>query len=163
MLSFDLVQVPGTPLFVNRETLDIVHMVDGYPAKVAPRLCNGRHIVNTGSMPKRMTCAQVYALAFLPKPPNAKIVRHRNGDPSDDRIENLEWVVATSPDRKALSRKFREDNCYMAFADSATGKVKQYWCDKKAVAHLMDLKPRARGPFRPEYMPRTKHLRRPRG
>lgn len=161
MLSFDLVQVPGTPLFVNRENLDIVHMVNGYPAKVTPRLCNGRRIVNTGSTPKRATVAQVYALAFLPKPPRAKIVRHKNGNPADDSIENLEWVVRSTVDRKALARKFREANCFMAFA-MPDGKVKQYWCDKKAVRHLMDLKPRARGPFKPEYQPHSKHPRKSR-
>lgn len=45
---------------------------------------------------ERHSKARLVALAFLGQPPTAKHeVNHIDGDPSNDRIENLEWVTHT--------------------------------------------------------------------
>lgn len=37
--------------------------------------------------------AMLVANAFIPKPDLAKMIRHKDGDLSNNRVDNLEWVI----------------------------------------------------------------------
>lgn len=48
--------------------------------------------------------ARLVALAFLPPAVPNMEVDHINGDPGDDRVENLEWVTAAEQQRRRAAR-----------------------------------------------------------
>lgn len=99
---------------------------------------------------KRSRCL---ALALLKRPEGAKVVRHKDGDKYNDNIENLYWSIPVDPVErsKEFARKHKDDRVFLSFYDEKLGICRQYWCDRKRVKHLLDLKPRARGPFKEEY------------
>ena len=42
---------------------------------------------------KRMRVHRMVALTFIPNPDNKPYVNHKNGNRSDNRVDNLEWVT----------------------------------------------------------------------
>lgn len=55
---------------------------------------------------------RLVAEAFIPNPHNYPIVRHLNGDPSDNRVENLMWGTQTDNMRDAIN-----DGTFVFFTD----------------------------------------------
>lgn len=98
--------------------------------------------------------ARALALALLPRPEGAVRIRHKNKNPFDDRLSNIEWVTPDSKSVESYRAKYISKNIYMAFSDGHGG-TKQYWVDREAVKDLMGLKPKARGQFKPEYRPKS--------
>lgn len=81
---------------------------------------------------KWLSVAYIVARAFVPNPGMRPYVRHRNGDPTDNRAVNLEWAEEPErrPRRKGYSRpfgRFGRDGAPMgawdslAAAEGATG------------------------------------------
>lgn len=50
-------------------------------------LCRGK------GKPKSMYVHRLVALAFLENPDEKPLVNHKNGNPKDNRLENLEWAT----------------------------------------------------------------------
>lgn len=50
-------------------------------------LCRGK------GKPKSMYVHRLVALAFLENPEAKRVVNHKNGNPKDNRLENLEWAT----------------------------------------------------------------------
>ena len=64
-----------------------------YLLKTYPSKKGGHHQVNLGAQ-RRTYLHRLIAEAFLPEPLIPKIwVNHKNGNPSDNHVENLEWCT----------------------------------------------------------------------
>ena len=81
--------VPGSPLYeVSNDGL-----VRSKPKLLKPwQLPSGHLHVNLGGK-RREYVHRLVALAFLDAPAEKPIVNHKNGRPTDNRVENLEWVT----------------------------------------------------------------------
>lgn len=150
--------LPDYPkIFVDKKTMKIYaerckHGLVEIAFYSDPRGFFVRNLPDLGMFIRR---GRAIALAFTKKPEYATRIVHIDGDVANDRPENLRWVPGeATPETKRRQqekmrermREKRETKIFLAFADG-----RQYWVDRDKVAHLLDLKPRARGPFKPEY------------
>ena len=59
-------------------------------------------LCKTGKV-KRVFVHRLVAIHFIPNPDNKPCVNHRNGNPSDNRVENLEWVTYSENTQHAIN------------------------------------------------------------
>jgi hypothetical protein len=72
--------------------------------------CAGRYpsiIYVSAGKPRQVAVHQLVALAFLGPPPEGQVVHHKDGDPTNNRIENLAYVS-----RKAHTLEHIEQHRY---------------------------------------------------
>ena len=58
-----------------------------------------------GNKRKVLSLHRLVAALFLPNPGNLPLVRHKNGDKTDNRVENLEWHTYTRPSKGTMYRQ----------------------------------------------------------
>lgn len=73
---------------------------------------------------KRMLVHRVVADAFIPNPNNYPCINHKDENPANNKVENLEWCT------------YKYNNNYGTFAERRrkTMEEKGYWCGKKIKA-----------------------------
>lgn len=74
----------------------------------------GRYVINLTYNGKQYhwKLARLIATAFIPNPNNYETVDHINGDRTDNRISNLEWVSWEENMRRYKEKLFIEKNGY---------------------------------------------------
>ena len=60
---------------------------------------------------KKIHVHALVAMAFIPNPENKSEVNHKNGNKSDNRVENLEWATASENRQHALKTGLMRSGC----------------------------------------------------
>jgi hypothetical protein len=80
-----------------------------YPVKgvlLSPRMGRGGYLdllLYKDGTCKRMAIHRLVAIVFLPNPENKEMVNHKDGDKTNNRIDNIEWVTRAENMRHAFS------------------------------------------------------------
>lgn len=101
--------------------------------KSFPMRKGGHHQINLG-LRRRTYVHRLVAEAFLDEPKNDQIwVNHKNGNPSDNRVENLEWCTPGENISHGFSHNGRVNyNCRQVVGVDADGEIK---LEFKSMAH----------------------------
>lgn len=108
---------------------------------------------------ERRSVAYLVARAFVPNPEGREFVRHRNGDPADNRAENLEWAEEREKGRKrgpkerrVLFGQFRHDGELVARFGSVREAAERTGLDPGAIRQALKRKQGNCGGFRWMYI-----------
>lgn len=116
---------------------------------------NGYLFVNLSrnSRIKRVGIHRLVAMAFIPKPTGNVEVNHKNGDPTDNRAQNLEWVTRSEniahsyrvlgrkpawKGRKMHNRKLTDEQARRIKHDKRSCSIlaEEYGCDASTICNI---------------------------
>ena len=96
--------------------------------------------------PKSMYVHRLIALAFLDDSPEGKpLVNHKNGNPKDNRLENLEWASYSENIRHGYRSNGRRnpDELKVVAVDKETGEMVMSFRSLAIASRFMGVKPHA--------------------
>lgn len=79
---------------------------------------------------------RLVAQAFIPNPNNYSIINHKDSDPTNNNVENLEWCTSLYNNEYALQYKERKDNIFVTLKNRQTGDLIEFNSMSKASQFL---------------------------
>ena len=81
-------------------------IVEGHRQKRHPSINNGGYLCLTIAGRKNYKVHRLVAETYIPNPDNLPQVNHKNGDRTDNRVENLEWVTSQQNNEHAMAKSY---------------------------------------------------------
>ena len=107
----------GTKQFVRERILK----------QIPDRTKHLRVILSVNGIHKTYQVHQLFAQAFLPNPNGYDVVHHKNHNPQDNRIENLEWMDRIEHNRLHSNDSKEITSKGVDQIDTKTGEVLHQW------------------------------------
>lgn len=79
---------------------------------------------------------RLVALAFLPKVPNKNCINHINGNPSDNKVENLEWCTIAENNLHAHRNNLNKTSKRIKLINTLNGEEKYFLNQRLASEYL---------------------------
>ena len=91
--SLDFLGYPNYTITDDGRVFSLNYHKEGYKKELKPRLCNGYYkiLLCRGVDRKQFRLHRLVALAFIPNPDNLPIINHKDENPSNNMVGNLEW------------------------------------------------------------------------
>ena len=91
--SLDFLGFPNYTITDDGKVFSLNYHMSGKKKEMKPRLCCGYNRIGLwiGGVQKCFLVHRLVALAFLPNPDNLPEVNHKDENPSNNNISNLEW------------------------------------------------------------------------
>ena len=111
--SLDFLGFPNYSVTDDGRVFSLNYNHTGKKKEVKPGICRGYYRIGLwiGGEPKNFFVHRLVALAFIPNPDNLPIINHKDENPSNNNVENLEWcsikynnTYGTRLERSAIAR-----------------------------------------------------------
>ena len=91
--SLDFLGFPNYSVTDDGRVFSLNYNHTGNKKEVKPGICRGYYRIGLwiGGEPKNFFIHRLVALAFIPNPDNLPIINHKDENPSNNNVSNLEW------------------------------------------------------------------------
>lgn len=146
--SLDFLGYPNYSVTDDGRVFSLDYHREGYKKELKPRLYCGYNritLCKDGKV-KYILIHRLVALAFIPNPDNLPIINHKDENPSNNNVENLEWcsikynnTYGTRLERSAIAnwkpiRQFTKDGLFIKEYTSLKEAARQTGFYKSAIS-----------------------------